>query len=131
MLLNCPRLNIQVELWFSSQFHKEGKQGEEREYWMSSCVMFDLQLGLKPQHPHKPSSVGGKLNMNIYVLVILQSCWSCVIAWQESFEKQLSNGQEEKVEKGDWNRKDGELWMDFGSVIENATESLQKIAEEQ
>lgn len=54
-----------------------------------------------------------------------------MIAWQENFEKQLSNGQEEKAEKGGWKRRDGDLWMNFSSVSENATENLQKIADKQ
>lgn len=88
--------------------------------------MFDLRLGLKPQHPHKPYSVRGKLNVHVYVLfvsVVLLELY----ALQEKFEKQLSNGWEEKVEKGA--RKIIDL-MHFGSVSENAIKNLQMIAEE-
>lgn len=54
-----------------------------------------------------------------------------MITLQENFEKQLSNGKEEKVEKGDWKKRNRDLWMYSDSVSENATENLQKIAEEQ
>lgn len=89
-LLNCPYLNIQVELWFSSQFHQGG--GGRKGILDKLCDVWSpagLKTTTSPQTFLKRQTACLCI-CSCYLSSL--SCWSCMVALQEKFEKQLSNG---------------------------------------